>query len=77
MQFVPEDGVYIYFRYDDKQTIMVVMNTAKEKKNINVKRFIERTNGFSKMKNIFSKKVTDLNDFSLDSYNSIIYELEK
>ncbi|MEP7255032.1 MAG: glycoside hydrolase family 13 protein [Ferruginibacter sp.] len=77
MQYVPENGVYVYFRYDDKQTIMIVMNTAKEKKNINVKRFIERTNGFSKMKNIFSKEVTDLNDFSLDSYNSVIYELEK
>ena len=32
MQFVPQDGVYVYFRYDDKQTIMVVMNTAKENK---------------------------------------------
>ena len=23
MQYVPQDGVYVYFRYDDKQTIMV------------------------------------------------------
>ena len=77
MQYVPEDGVYVYFRYNDKQTVMVVMNTAKERKSINIKRFAERTKGFFKMKNIFSKDVTDLSDFSLDSYNSVIYELEK
>lgn len=77
MQFLPEDGVYVYFRYDAKQTVMVVMNTAKEKKSIGMKRFIERTSGFSKMKNILSGLVTDLSDFSLDSYTSGIYELEK
>ena len=37
MQYVPQDGVYVYFRYDDKQTIMVVMNTAKENKTIALK----------------------------------------
>ncbi len=37
MQFVPEDGVYVYFRYDNNQTVMVVMNTAKDQKNISIK----------------------------------------
>lgn len=77
MQFLPEDGIYVYFRYDAKQTVMIVMNTAKEKKSISMKRFIERTSGFSKMKNILSGVVTGLSDFSLDSYTSSIYELEK
>jgi glycosidase len=77
MQFVPEDGVYIYFRYDDKQTVMVVMNTAKENKVIALKRFEERTKGFSKMKNIITGAVSDLNDFKLDSYRSSVFELIK
>lgn len=30
MQFVPEEGVYVYFRYTDKNTVMVVINTGKK-----------------------------------------------
>jgi glycosidase len=52
MQYVPEDWVYTYFRYDDKQTVMVVMNTSADEKNIDPKRFTERTSGFSKAVNI-------------------------
>jgi glycosidase len=52
MQFVPEDWVYTYFRYDNNQTVMVVMNTAKEEKSIDTKRFEERFKGFSKAKDI-------------------------
>ena len=29
MQYVPIDGVYVYFRYDDAQTVMVVMNSSR------------------------------------------------
>jgi glycosidase len=77
MQFVPENGVYVYFRYDTNQTIMVVMNTSKEKKTIFVKRFEERTKGFSKMKNIHTGEITALSDFSLDTKGSGVYELLK
>ncbi len=77
VQFTPQDGVYVYFRYDDKQTIMTVMNTAKEKKTVALKRFEERTRGFSKMKNILSGIVSDIKDFDLDSYKSVLVELIK
>ncbi len=77
MQFVPENGVYVYFRYNAAQTVMVVMNTAKEKKNIALKRFEERTAGFIKMKNIQTGEQVPLADFSLESYQSGVYELVK
>lgn len=77
MQFVPYDGIYVYFRYDDKQTVMVIMNTAKENKTIALKRFEERTKGYSKMKNIATGIVSDLKDISLDSYKSAVFELMK
>lgn len=48
MQFVPEDGVYVYFRYDAKQTIMCIMNQNNEAKTIDLNRFAERTKGFGK-----------------------------
>jgi len=77
MQFVPEDGVYVYFRYDDKQTVMVVMNTAKKNKRININRFAGRTKGFSRAKNILSGAVTDLSDFSLGASETVVLELNK
>lgn len=48
MQFVPEDGVYVYFRYNGNQTIMCIMNTQSEAKTIEGSRFLERTAGFSR-----------------------------
>jgi glycosidase len=40
-QYVPEDGVYVYFRHDDQQTVMCVMNTNDKPMNINPARFAE------------------------------------
>lgn len=78
MQFTPQDGgVYPYFRYDDKQTIFVVLNTAKEKKKISVKRFEERTKGFTRMKNIHTGETTALADFDLEAKASAVFELLK
>ncbi len=77
MQFTPQDGVYVYFRYDNKQTIMVVMNTAKESKNIAVKRFEERTKGFSRMKDIHTGTLSEIKDLKLDAYSSAVFELQK
>lgn len=75
MQYVPDDGVYVYFRYDSVQTVMVVMNTSKDKKNISPKIYFERTDGFSKMKNVQTGETGDLKDFSLEAKESDVYEL--
>ena len=77
MQYVPEEGVYVYFRYDNKQTVMVIMNTSKQEKKVTIEKYTERTNGFSKMKNIFTGKITALKDFSTDAKESGVYELIK
>jgi glycosidase len=77
MQFAPKEGEYIFFRYDDKQTIMTVLNTAKEKKTISIKTYSERTNGFTKIKNIITGETKPLEDFSLESMGSGVWELLK
>ncbi len=78
MQFEPkEDGLYVFFRYDSKQTIMTILNTSKKNSTINVDYYAERTAGFSKMKNIETGKVTPLSDFILEPMESGVWELEK
>ena len=37
MQFVPQDGIYVYFRYTDEQIVMVVSNTNNVSKEIKTK----------------------------------------
>lgn len=75
MQYVPVEGVYVYFRYNTAQTIMVIANTAKEKKTVSLERFSERTKGFTKYRNIISKATGDLKEFTLDAYETKIIEL--
>ena len=60
MQYVPEDGVYVYFRYNTKQTILCVMNTNDGEKEIDMHRFAERTKGFTQAKNIIDGSVSDI-----------------
>ncbi len=40
-QFVPFDGVYVYFRHTDAQKVMVILNNADEAKTVDTKRFHE------------------------------------
>ena len=77
MQYFPEDGVYVYFRYTDKQTVMVVMNTAKEDRKITLDKYAERTGGFTKYKDVVSKTETELKEFTLGSYKTVVLELVK
>ncbi|MFT3911320.1 MAG: alpha-amylase family glycosyl hydrolase [Ferruginibacter sp.] len=77
MQYFPEDGVYVYFRYNERQTIMVVMNTAKTEKKIKLDKYTERTNGFTQYKDVITKTTGPLGEFTLGSYKTIVYELLK
>ena len=77
MQFVPEDAVYVYFRYDEKQTMMIVLNTGDKEKPISVKRFAEISKGYSKMRNVLNGSITDLKDFNMAGKESLVFELIK
>ncbi|HSN09735.1 MAG TPA: glycoside hydrolase family 13 protein, partial [Hanamia sp.] len=78
MQFEPkEDGLYVFFRYDSKQTIMTVLNTSKKESEVHINYYSERTSRFSKMKNIETGEVSLLSDFTLMPMQSGVWELEK
>jgi glycosidase len=78
MQYVPQDWVYTYFRYNDTQTVMVVMNTSKEPKSIELNRFNERLTGFSKAVSIMDGQSHDLTGkWTLPAKTMWIVELKK
>jgi glycosidase len=47
MQWLPNDGLYVYFRYDQGSTVMVVLNTANKEKTLLFSNYGERTRGFN------------------------------
>ena len=77
MQFIPRDGVYIYFRYDDKQTIMVISNTGDKTIKPDWTIYNERTKGFTRLQNVVSGKIRVLNDFDIEPKESFVFELLK
>ncbi len=77
MQFVPENSIYVYFRYDNLQTIMVVVNAGQEDADINIGRFEEMTCGYLKARDIISDKTYDINEIKVQSRTTSIFELGK
>lgn len=78
MQYVPEDGVYVYFRYNEKQTVMVVMNCNDVAKELKLDRFRERNNQVKSYFDIIQKQETNPVDHSLklDAYETKVFELK-
>jgi neopullulanase len=60
MQYLPKEGLYVYFRYDEKQTIMCVMNTGEKEMEIDFGKYGERTTGFIKAQDILESRSFDL-----------------
>jgi glycosidase len=77
MQFAPEDGIYVYFRYTDNDKIMVVLNKNKSGKNLKLDRFKEMLNEHKLAKDVFSGTSFDLkNDLPVPARAAMILEIE-
>jgi glycosidase len=79
--YVPENNVYVYFRYDDPEasgeTVMVVMNNTNEKQTIKTSRFQENIKNYKSGKDVLSEKSFDLkNDIELEGKSVLILELK-
>ncbi len=76
MQYVPQDGLYVYFRYDAKQTIMCVMNTDEKQHDISFDDYDERTKGYTKATDIVTGKISN-NKFTIPAKTMWVLELVK
>ena len=76
MQYLPKDGLYIYFRYDEKQTIMCVMNTDEKERSIDFDDYTERTKGFTKAIDIVTKNLLT-NKFQIPAKTMLVLEMAK
>ncbi len=76
MQYLPNEGLYVYFRFDAQQTVMCVMNTSEKEKQVNFSDFEERTRGFAKGKDIVTGAVQG-DHFVIPAKKMVILELLK
>jgi neopullulanase len=59
-QFIPENGIYVYFRYNKEQTIMVITNNNEKLTELDLKRFNEMLTSKIEGTDIVKKNVYDL-----------------
>lgn len=77
MQFTPVDGVYVYFRYDNAQTIMCAMNTNKKPATINLERFTERLAGYKTSVDVITGRSNQLGStMELKPMSNLVLELK-
>jgi len=57
MQYIPVDGLYVYFRYTDNETVMCVMNTSDKPKEINFADYKERTKSSTIAEDVINNQV--------------------
>jgi len=74
--YIPENNVYVYFRYTDTKTVMVVMNNSTEKQTIKTNRFQESIKNFKTGKEILTNTTLDLaNEISIQPKSVLLLEL--
>lgn len=77
MQFIPRDDVYIYFRYDNKQTVMVITNRGTKAVRPNWNIYKERTEGFTSIKDVVTGRTSKLGELEIQPGQSFVFELVK
>ncbi|MFY8011160.1 MAG: glycoside hydrolase family 13 protein [Saprospiraceae bacterium] len=77
MHFVPENNIYVYFRYDNDEKVMVVLSLNKKDVSLDLKRFREMLPSSFKATEIISGTNMDLSDsLIVPAYKSLILSLK-
>jgi glycosidase len=76
-QYIPEDNIYVYFRHNESESVMVVVNNNKEKKALKPNRFKESIQNYVSGKDVISEKTFDIKqDLEIEGKSVLILELK-
>ncbi len=77
LQFLPENNVYVYFRYNDKNRVMVIINNNAEEQTLDLKKYAEGIQGSTSGKEIISGKDIQLNEtLSIPAQDAMLIQLQ-
>lgn len=75
--YIPENNVYVYFRYTEQKTVMVVLNNSTTSQTIKTNRFKESIQNFTQGTDVISGKKIDIKSaLTLEEKSVIVLELE-
>ena len=75
-QYVPQDGVYVYFRQDNRQTFLVALNKTDQERHVDLARFAESIRGNRFARDVLGGKDFDLAaGLTLPSRSATVFEL--
>lgn len=78
LHFIPENNTYVYFRYTDKEAVMVVMNRNAEKVTIKRDRFKEILDAYTTGVHALDGSTINVTaDFEVGPMQTAIYDLKK
>jgi glycosidase len=76
--YIPQDGIYVYFRTLGKESVMVLINRSKVIKQVETARFNENLTGFKKGKDVIDgAPVNDLGNIAVPANTVMILELSR
>lgn len=77
LHFLPRNGLYVYFRYDEQQKVMVVLNKNENDSPLGLDRFAEVIQDARSGKNVLSGETYSLGAFlQVPARSALILELE-
>ncbi|MFN8255005.1 MAG: glycoside hydrolase family 13 protein [Bacteroidales bacterium] len=75
--FIPENETYVYFRYNDKETVMVLINKSNARI-VNLARFNEHLKDFKTAKDVVTDEVFEnIDQIYMEGFSTRILELKK
>jgi len=77
-QFIPENNLYVYFRYNDSESVMVILNNSEtETRTITKERYLEAMKGYSHGTEVITgTQINDLTRFEIAPKTAMIIELK-
>ncbi len=76
MQFIPQNGTYVYFRSDNARTIIIATITTNAAIDLNTARFSQRIKGFTTARNVLTGELFYyLNTLQLLANTALVLEL--
>jgi glycosidase len=78
MQYIPQNGIYVYFRYDAAKTVMIIYNSEPKDQTLSTDRFSERMTGYSKAKNVINNEIFNtIQTINIPGKTTFVLELKK
>ena len=75
--YIPNDGLYVYFRYNEEKTVMIILNNKEETKKIDLEMYHENIGNKTQGHDVITNQEIDFtNGFEIEGKGAMIIELK-